>query len=120
MTSNLGNKKTMATNIRRYLEKKGMTIQALADTLNLPYTTVNNWCNSVSYPRIDKIEQMARIFGVTKADLVEDEETLREEVLEKAFTDRPEMRTLFKAAYKATPDDIERVIKILNAFTEEP
>ena len=119
MENNLGNKTTMAKNIRRFLTKKGMTISALAGEIGLPYNTVNNWCNEVSYPRIDKIQKMAEVFGVTKADLVEEEETLRNEVLDKAFGDRPEMRDLFKAADKATPEDIERVIKILNAFSAE-
>lgn len=119
MESNLGNKTTMAKNIRRYLQKRGMNITQLADAIDTPYSTVNNWCNENSYPRIDKIERMAKLFGVSKADLVEEEETLRDEVLEKAFAGRPEMRDLFKAADKASVDDIERVIKILNAFASD-
>lgn len=118
MNNNLGNKTTMAKNIRRYLEYKGMTMTDLAHRLDMPFNTVNNWCNAVTYPRIDKIEKMAQLFGCSKADLVEDRETLRDEVLERAFAGRPEMRDLFKAADKATTEDIERVIKILNAFTE--
>lgn len=118
MTNNLGNKETMAKNIRRYLDRKGLKITQLADAVDVPYSTVNNWVNGVSYPRIDKIERMAKFFDVSKADLVEEEETLRNEVLEKAFAGRPEMRDLFKAADKASVDDIERVIKILNAFAE--
>ena len=117
--SNLGNKETMAKNIRRYLAKKGMTMVALADLIDVPYNTVNNWCNAVSYPRIDKIERMANLFGVTKADLVEEETELRAEILAKAFSDRPDLRDLFEAADKATPEDIERVIKILNAFNAD-
>lgn len=39
MTSNLGNKETMAKNIRRYLARKGITITALSDALNVPYNT---------------------------------------------------------------------------------
>lgn len=116
---NLGNKETMAKNIRRYLAKKGQTMKALADAIEVPYNTVNDWCNMKSYPRIDKIERMANFFGITKADLVEEEETLRAEVLEKAFADRPEIRDLFEVADKATPEDIRRVIKILNAFNTD-
>lgn len=119
MTNNLGNKETMAKNIRRYVAKKGINLTILSDAINVPYNTVNNWANGVSYPRIDKIERMSEFFGCTKADLVEEEATLRAEVLEKAFGDRPDLRDLFEAADKATPEDIERVIKILNAFNAE-
>lgn len=119
MTNNLGNKETMAKNIRRYLEAKGMSMPALADAIGVPYNTVNNWCNGSNYPRIDKIERMANLFGCSKADLVEEPETIRAEILDRAFAGRPEMRDLFEAADKATPEDIERVIKILNAFSGE-
>lgn len=118
MENNLGNKETMAKNIRRYIEKRGTSMKAVAEAIGVPYNTVNDWCNMKSYPRIDRIERMAIFFDCTKADLVEEEETLRAEVLEKAFAGRPEMRDLFMAADKASVDDIERVIKILNAFAE--
>lgn len=119
MKNNLGNKETMAKNIRRYLDKRGKSMRDLSEAIGVPYNTVNDWCNMQSYPRIDRIERMSEFFGCTKADLVEEESTLRAEVLEKAFGDRPEMRDLFEAADKATPEDIERVIKILNAFNAD-
>jgi transcriptional regulator with XRE-family HTH domain len=70
--SNLGNKKTMAENIRYYLEKTGKDRRQLADDLGFPYSTVANWMQGVAYPRIDRIEKMANYFNVTKADLVEE------------------------------------------------
>lgn len=103
MENNLGNKETMAKNIKRYIEKKGTSMKEVAAAIGVPYNTVNDWCNMRSYPRIDRIERMAMFFGVSKADLVEEEETLRNEVLEKAFAGRPEMRDLFKAAGVRSP-----------------
>lgn len=69
--SDLGNKKTMAKNINRYLYEKDMTAADLARALNLSYTTVREWAAGRSYPRIDKIEMMANFFGISKSDLVE-------------------------------------------------
>lgn len=119
MKNNLGNKETMAVNIRRYLKLKGKTMRQLSEAIEVPYNTVNDWCNATAYPRIDKIERMANFFGCSKADLVEREEDLRAEVLDRAFAGRKDLRDLFEAADKATPEDIERVIKILNAFSGE-
>lgn len=119
MSNNLGNKQIMASNIRRYLAIKGMTIKELAEELGISTSTVGDWCRAVAYPRIDKIEMMANLFGVTKADLVEDPADVRADILDRAFAGRPEMRTLFEAADKASKKDIKRVIKILNAFTED-
>lgn len=70
--NNLGNKETMAKNIQRFLDEHGMSRTELANRIPAPYTTVSSWIKGEFYPRIDKIERMAEIFGVTKADLVED------------------------------------------------
>lgn len=72
MENNLGNKETMAKNIKRYIEQKGITMARLAADIDVPPTTVSNWVHANSYPRIDKIEAMANYFSITKADLVEE------------------------------------------------
>ncbi|HEL1578928.1 TPA: helix-turn-helix transcriptional regulator [Streptococcus suis] len=61
----------MANNIRRLLEQRGLNPRQMALELDLKYTTVNDWVNAKTYPRIDKIELMANFFGVQKSDLVE-------------------------------------------------
>lgn len=71
MTSSLGNKEIMATNIRRHLDKLGMNVKDFATAMNFKYTTVLDWVNAKTYPRIDKIEMMANFFKVEKSDLVE-------------------------------------------------
>lgn len=68
----LGNKEIMANNIRRLLEQKGLNPRQMALELDLKYTTVNDWVNAKTYPRIDKIELMANFFNVSKSDLVEE------------------------------------------------
>lgn len=69
--SDLGNKKIIAANIRKYMEKNNVTRADLVKALDVPYTTVRDWTKGNTYPRIDKIEMMANYFGVSKADLVE-------------------------------------------------
>ena len=70
--SDLGNKEIMSANIKFYMEKYKMTRYDLCDRLGISYMTVSDWINAKKYPRIDKIEMMARIFNVQKADLVEE------------------------------------------------
>lgn len=72
MSNNLGNKKTMAKNIRYYMDLHGKTRQDMCDALGVKYTTFTDWYNGKSYPRIDKIEMMANFFNISKADLVEE------------------------------------------------
>lgn len=68
----LGNKEVMSKNIQNYMQKRGIDRTQLAQDLNVSYSTISDWINANIYPRIDKIELMARYFGVTKADLVEE------------------------------------------------
>ena len=77
-TGNLGNKETMSFNLKRLLDSKRMNPHQFADTMGFKYTTVMNWIKANSYPRIDKIELMARYFGVDKSDLVEEYNPIKE------------------------------------------
>ena len=65
------NKQIMGENIQRYLDEKGITRKELAEALGFPYSSVTDWINGKTYPRIDKIEMMANFFGIQKSDLVE-------------------------------------------------
>ncbi|MCO4327084.1 XRE family transcriptional regulator [Staphylococcus agnetis] len=75
----LGNKQVMAKNISRLMKENNVGRKKLSDDLNVKYTTLSDWINAKTYPRIDKIELLADYFNVSKADLVEDKE---KEVLE--------------------------------------
>lgn len=67
----LGNKEVMARNIKRYMDKMGISRKDFCERLGFAYSTVTDWLNAEKYPRIDKIEMMANFFGISKADLVE-------------------------------------------------
>lgn len=79
MTSNLGNKEIMARNIRKHMEQNKIERKDFAEMVDAPYTTVCDWVNAKTYPRIDKIEKMAMIFGISKADLVEEKPAINED-----------------------------------------
>lgn len=71
--SNLGNKKTMSKNLKKYLKLYNVSRMQLSESLGISYSTVSDWINGNAYPRIDKIEMMANYFGINKSDLVEEE-----------------------------------------------
>lgn len=72
MENNLGNKETMAKNIKRYMNLKGVTAKEMCKVLNVPESTFSYWLNAKTYPRIDKIEKMSNYFGISKIDLIEE------------------------------------------------
>lgn len=71
MKNNLGNKTVMAENIKFYMQIHEENRKDLSKLFDVPYTTLCDWINGKTYPRIDKIELMARHWGIEKADLVE-------------------------------------------------
>ena len=73
------NKRIMANNIKRYMEKKGVTNQQLCDALDFKYTTFMDWIKGVTYPRIGKVEAMANYFGCEKSDLIEEKNPTEED-----------------------------------------
>lgn len=103
--NNLGNKEIMAKNIQHYLNIKGKDRNDLCRDLGFKYTTVSNWLQGVKYPRIDKIEIMARYFGVSKADLVEDHSATA--ALEQELSDHDKNMV---AAYNAAPEHIRKSV----------
>ena len=72
MHNNFGNADIMAKNIQYYMDLNNLSRKDLCKYINVPYTTLCTWLSAKAYPRIDKIEKMAMIFGVSKADLVEE------------------------------------------------
>lgn len=95
----LGNKEIMAENIQYYLAKNAKAPIDMVRDLEFKQTTVYDWINARTYPRIDKIEMMANYFGIDKSDLVE-----------KRNTD--EMRPT--SAEPEVPNDLEEVLKQVN------
>jgi transcriptional regulator with XRE-family HTH domain len=74
--SNIGNKNTMAKNLLFYVERSGKTQREIAESINVSPSTFNTWINGNKYPRIDKIEMLANLFGILKSDLIEDREEI--------------------------------------------
>lgn len=78
--SELGNKEVMAKNLKFYLNSCGKTQKEMAEIINVPPSTFNNWMRGLKYPRIDKIELLANYFGISKSDLIEDKKAPSTEI----------------------------------------
>lgn len=61
----------LVKNLLFYLDRLDLTQTEFARELGYPETTVSNWFNKNTYPRPDKIQEMANYFGVKRTDLTE-------------------------------------------------
>lgn len=137
----LGNKKIMGGNIQAYMDKHGLSRKDFAKAIKEPYSSVTDWINGKSYPRIDKIQKMADFFGIEKADLVEYhgadlskktdtadngvqisaqpevyylDDNARE--IAEFYHKNPEYRVLLDASRRISPEDIDFVRQFLEKF----
>lgn len=54
----------LAQNLERLMKSKKVTVADLSRALGISYTTINDWVHGVTYPRDEKLEQLANYFGV--------------------------------------------------------
>ena len=120
--SNIGNKETMAKNLKYYIEQSGKDRRELCEIWGFPYSTVTEWINGKKYPRIDRIEVMADYFGILKSDLIEERTVEHREMQKKndALADIVvRMRTDEKfcssvmSLYKLDDEKLEKVESLL-------
>lgn len=74
----MNNKEIFSNNLNKELEKKNLTPTEFARAIKYPETTVFNWIHCKSYPRIDKIQEMADFFRIYKSDLTENKTNISE------------------------------------------
>lgn len=110
----LGNKQIMAENIKRLLDMKGLNPRQMALALDFKYTTVNDWVNAKSYPRIDKIEIMANFFGVLKSDLVEEYKPTEDSAIYETYSFKKH-----EMALESYDDFIEEFTNMFNSLTKK-
>ena len=66
------NKEVFAKNLKRFILISGKDRKDIAESLNIPYSTLTDWMNARKYPRIGNMEKLAEYFGVSKSSLIED------------------------------------------------
>ena len=108
------NKRIMAQNIKRYMDRKGVTNQQLCDDLGFKYTTFMDWIKGVTYPRIGKVEAMANYFGCEKSDLIEDEKN--KPVEDDGLSEN--MRALIDFAKSVPEDKAEMILRVMKSIVE--
>lgn len=115
------NKKVMAKNILRYMNERNVTATDICKTLGFKQNTFSDWVNAKTYPRIDKIELMARYFQISKADLVEEPEDtnrakhIRNSYINNSLYELSDREIEIIEMYRiASPDTRQAVLDILH------
>ena len=107
----LGNKDAMASNLKRFLALTGKTQKEVCMSLNLKESTFSGWISARTYPRIDRIEKLAKYFGVKKSALVEEYNPLDKNYL---------IDEIERSYHKLTPNGQQKLKDYLNDLLKNP
>lgn len=110
--------RVFSENLSRYIKDLGYTQMEIAEALGVSQQAVHNWVSGENVPRLNKAQKLAQFLGVKLTDLVYPYDLELQQSLEEAFTDRPEMRVLFKLAKDCSPDEVKQAIKIIEALRD--
>ena len=59
-------------NLKDIMKERKVSRRELAEGLNIPYTTLTDWCTGRIFPRVEKINLIADYFNIKKSDLIEE------------------------------------------------
>lgn len=112
--SNIGNKETFAKNLLFYLEYTGKNQKEVAEAIGVTPASLNEWTKAKKYPRIDKIELLARYFGILKSDLIEEKGNSK--TLPSKKQELSEGEELLLKLFRQIPEDAQKMyLEVLRA-----
>ena len=65
-------KKIFSKNLRFYMQVNGKTQTDLINDLHLNKSAISTWFNGTRLPRMDKVDALAKYFGINRSDLIEE------------------------------------------------
>ena len=95
--------------LKYYMERRGMTIYALAKASGLPWQTVKNLVNQMNNPTVATVEMLCRGLGITMSQFFSDEEEM--------ISLTAEQKELLEQWNVITEDEKKVFVDLLNLMT---
>lgn len=110
------NRDVLAQNLKRHLKRLDKSQKDVCDDLGINETTFSTWVSGKNYPRIDKIEKLAKYFGVKKSDLVEDQTDMDEDTKRylNMLYENYKYRVLLDSSKKLSQTDLDFLIQFIS------
>ena len=102
-----------ARNFRRLLERGGKSQSDIVADLGITASTISDWAKGKKYPRVDKMQRLAKYFGVSISELRE------ENAPETVILTSPDERLLLEVYRGALPVFQQEAIEMLRRHQKE-
>lgn len=116
----------IAEKLKEARKRAGMTQKDVEEKTDsrIKANTISNWEQGVSRPDVDSVALLCKLYDINPNDVFEwetDKSKDRDELTEylDELHKRPEMKMLFKVAKKATKEDVEKAVKIIEMFKKD-
>lgn len=122
----MSNTDIFSRNLKYQMDLNNKSRQDISDALGISYFTVTSWVNGSKYPRMNKVEQLAKYFGISISDLVEKKMTEEKEkdndtlanIIVRMRTDE-KFSSVVESIYNMEPsklDAVSQMLETLKAF----
>ncbi|HBM46981.1 helix-turn-helix domain-containing protein [Clostridium sp. OF09-36] len=120
-------KKIFSKNLNHYMEINQKSQTDIINDLGFNKSAVSTWCNGTRLPRMDKVEALAKYFGINRSDLIEEKDNAEtsdepyylndetRQIAQEAF-ENPELRTLFHVARDIPPERLKAHIEFMKSL----
>lgn len=65
-------KRIFSKNLKYYMNLNNKTQIDIINDLGVNKSAISTWCNGTRLPRMDKVDMLAKYFGITRSDLIEE------------------------------------------------
>lgn len=65
-------KKVFSNNLKFYMNLNNKSQVDIINDLGINKSAISTWCNGTRLPRMDKVDMLAKYFGINRSDLIEE------------------------------------------------
>ena len=101
-------------NLRFFMEEKGISQADICRELKVSSATVSDWCSGKKYPRIDAMQRLAELLGVTFSMLTTENGVIDYQNMDRleALHQNPKLGMLFDKSRKMDNRDINHMLEL--------
>jgi len=108
-------------NLHYLMETKGISQADISRELDVSSATASDWCTGKKYPRVDKMQRLADLLGVSFSTLTTENglKNFEDQQRLEALHQNPQLGLLFDRSRKMSHEDVEFMLQMADRILKE-